>query len=267
MVGVGKVVPSPSPARLADTFIAPLLSACYTFQRLRIMKSLYTASVLGFLATVSCLGGCTYSVSVDVPLHHPPLIEPLPLRVGVYYSPEFRTYEHRQIIRGEIWKNTWKFSLGPPSVALFDLVFPTMFETVPVQSRPPLASSAPELAAVIEPRIERFHLAAPELPVGMKPISLFTFSATIEYRFTLYSTRGDLIASWLESGRGEIQHTFVSEAFPFTGIVKGIYNEVTVNAMREAAANLSTRYREEPGVQGWLLSIGLAAESPRGQKQ
>ena len=76
------------------------------------------------------------------------------------------------------------FPLGEASVALFDQVLPRLFKSVlSVQTRPSLATSAPALAVVIEPKIEAFDFAIPFLKTG-------TYAAELTYRFTLYSPPG-----------------------------------------------------------------------------
>lgn len=219
---------------------------------------------VGLFALALLVPGCTYSLQIEEPLDRPPLVEPLPLTVGVFYTPEFRAYEHVQIVPGELWKNTWKFSLGPASVALFDQVLPSMFKKVlPVKDLASLRTNGHELDAIIKPSIEEFDLVSPPKSGMAFPVPPSVYSATIGYRITLYAPgRGDVIASWVESGSGAIQHTFVSEGFPFIFMVKGIYNDVTKKAMREAAAKLLTGLHDRPEVKRWLESTGADRVRP-----
>ncbi len=217
--------------------------------------------VAGLLVAALAMAGCTFAVPIEATRLPAPLVEPLPLTVGVYYDAEFRAYEHRQKIRGEVAEHTWTFSLGPPSVAYFDQVFASIFErAVPVQNRPSLPARRPEVAAIIEPSIETFHVRSPPHPgISAFPVPFGTYSATIGYRITLYSVQGDVIASWTVGGSGAIQHTFVSEGL--AGIVKGIYSEVINAAMREAAGKFILAFRDQPEIRRWLKSIGLASHS------
>jgi hypothetical protein len=65
------------------------------------------------------LVGCTHTVPIFDPL---PEGTQVPVAVGVYYSAEFRTYQHTGV-KGD----RWVFPLGPASVTLFDQVFPRVF--------------------------------------------------------------------------------------------------------------------------------------------
>ena len=138
------------------------------------------------------LVNCTHTIPLKATIEPPIEGAQVPAAVGVYYNAEFRAYEHA----GSRGGDRWVFPLGPASVTLFDQVFPRMFaSTRSVQSRPPLSTGDTELAAVIEPKIEAFDFGLPCLKTG-------TYTVEIAYRFTLYSPRGDPIASWLVKGVG-----------------------------------------------------------------
>ncbi|MGR9099643.1 MAG: hypothetical protein ACU826_03675 [Gammaproteobacteria bacterium] len=201
--------------------------------------------------------GCTYTVSIDAPIDKPPLIDPLPIVIGIYYPPEFRDYEHRQIIPGVFSKNTWVFKLGPASITLFEKSFSSLFrKTVILENLTSLPSNESDINAIIVPNIERFHLTVP-IPPGISefPVPFSTYSASIDYRITLLSpNRNDVIASWIVSGDAVIQHTYVSDGFPFTFWVKALYREVTMKAMREAMAQLISGFYEQTEIRKWLIN-------------
>jgi len=138
------------------------------------------------------LASCTFTVPIETTLDPPTKGAKVPLAVGIYYSVDFRTYEYVSTHGGD----RWIFPLGPASVTLFDQVFPRVFaSTRAVQSRPPLPTGDGALAAVIEPKIEAFDYRLAAFIGG-------TVSVEITYRFTLYSPRGDPIASWFVKGVG-----------------------------------------------------------------
>jgi hypothetical protein len=148
------------------------------------------------------LSGCAHNIPLKGTLESPPSVTQVPLAVGVYYSPEFCAHKHEDSRKGD----RWIFPLGEASVTLFDQVLPRLFKSVlPVQTRHPLATSAPALAVVIEPKIEVFDFAIPFLKTG-------TYSAELTYRFTLYSPQGNPFASWLVKGEaakpGEMGFSF-----------------------------------------------------------
>ena len=190
-----------------------------------------------WLVTVCLAVGCTHTVPIDATLPRP-LVEPLPFAVGVYYGPELRAYEHVHTSVGF----KFKFLVGPRSVALFDHVFAHMFEkAVPVQDRPPLPAGEPELAAVIEPRIENFSIDAGR--------HLWEY-VTVTYHMTLYSLHGDQLASWMVEGAGQSEYRL--------GWGIGLASEATRAAMRDAAVKLITGFRNQPDVRRWLRSMEIA---------
>lgn len=190
-----------------------------------------------WLITTCLVAGCAHTVPIDATLPRP-LVEPLPVAVGVYYGPEFRDYEHVHTLVGF----EFKFLVGPQSVALFDQVFAHMFEkAVPVQDRPPLPAGEAELAAVIEPRIENFSTD------GGRHL---WEHVTVTYHMTLYSPQGDQLASWTVEGTGGSQYRL--------GRGIGLASEATHAAMRDAAVNLITGFRSQPDVRQWLQTMEIA---------
>ena len=96
---------------------------------------------------------CTAQIDVSRPELPSPLIEPLPVSVGVYYSPEFESYPVKERVHGS-GGFFWETNLGPSSVALFDSVLDSVFESVVrVSSRIPDAETDASVTAIIEPTI------------------------------------------------------------------------------------------------------------------
>jgi hypothetical protein len=83
---------------------------------------------------IVCVLLCGCSAHIEPVLARRPLVEPLPLSVGVYFSPEFRVYRNK--CETFLCK---EYDLGPPSVALFETVLAGVFEnTVVLDAMPPL---------------------------------------------------------------------------------------------------------------------------------
>lgn len=193
---------------------------------------------LTLLVVAILLVSCTHTIPLKATIEPPLDVTQVPVAVGVYYSPEFRAYEHA----GSRGGDRWVFPLGPASMTLFDQAFPRVFaSTQPVQSRPPLPTGDVELAAVIEPKIETFDFGLPFLKTG-------TYTAEITYRFTLYSPRGDPIASWLVKGVGAKPGEGGFEFARWPG-------EAADLAMRDAATKFLTGFGEVPEVQRWVRQV------------
>src|ERR1700741_4930885 len=72
-------------------------------------QRLLTAGALMLLAALAACGGVKVRAVDTVPK---PLVDELPLRAGLYYSSEFKTYTARE----ERWNTRWTISLGPAQV-------------------------------------------------------------------------------------------------------------------------------------------------------
>ena len=187
---------------------------------------LYLHRTLGAgLAAMLLVAGCTETITAKTVTLPTPLIEPLPVTVGVYYSPELRTNEPTvRLPKRCPWcgSSMYKLSVGPAAAAMLERVFAAMFErTVVVASRPPLPAGGSDVAAVIEPAIT-FNVGRDFISIGIY--------------LTLYAADGASLKSWSASGTG-----------PGTDAAA---------ALRDAAAVIMTEFAAQPEVKEWLSSIG-----------
>ena len=110
--------------------------------------------------------GCTHAIPMKGTMEAPPTTERVPLRLGVYYSPDFRNYRYV----GSRGGDRWDFPLGTTSTRLLDRVFADMFTSAQtVGSCPPFSGSQGKLDAVLEPKIESFDFTLPFLKTGLTP--------------------------------------------------------------------------------------------------
>lgn len=188
---------------------------------------------LGLLAAaVVVLAGCgksgrDYEVKVEAVTEVAPLIEPLPARVGVYYSPEFREFAETRTVHVTDRRDRYHFELGEPSAALFDWVIPAAFEeTLVVRTKPPLSGEGSELDGVIEPRIKGFTLTS------------------ISYEITLYAPSGEVIASLPADG------TYFGQVFGARQAKHAMRF-----AMRDASAAFLVKLSEQPQIKQWLADL------------
>jgi len=196
------------------------------------------------LLVVFCiLSGCSTTLMTLKPeINRPPSMAQIPLTVGVYYDTAFRSYEHRLIIM----RYCFDFSLGKDSVALFDDIFPIVFErAVPVISRPPLPPGGPMVSAVIEPKIDGFKVVHPWGLVG-------NYSVDITYRFTLYTPEGDQIASSIFMGQGE-KYSYLGGFSPYQAP-----REAATLAMQEAVEKFMSEFPNLPQVEQCVRQAGVA---------
>ena len=150
------------------------------------------------LSSTGCM--TTHKIHANPSLEKLPEVEKLPLKAGIYYSPEFKSYEHARIFG----PHKYVVPIGQDSIKLFDKIFPQIFdETIHVDSLPPYAVTPAEVDIVLEPFIEHFHFR-----LGMEPLAE---KHNVTYRFTLYTLDGAPVSTWRVMGKpgAKKQSTFV----------------------------------------------------------
>lgn len=195
------------------------------------VQSIRTFSLV---AAVLC-AGCTTTFSADADFP-PPLVETLPLTVGVYYAEDFLTHRHQGT-------NTqgakWAVELGPANIAAFDRLFSVLFQEVARVSQPELWDSPLRDAdAVIAPELESYRVAMPG------DFDERHYTVWIEYRMRVLGPDGVLIANWLVDAYGQ-------------SLPRGIRHEQSMReatrlAMRDAAALVAIHFRHQPAIRTWL---------------
>ncbi|MCZ6863107.1 MAG: hypothetical protein O7I42_23065, partial [Alphaproteobacteria bacterium] len=166
-----------------------------------------TMSVRNWILATSLLfllGGCAGDrvIPIKPALDRPPLVDSLPLTMGVYFGPELRGYAHREPAPAPPYleDTTFVFPLGPPSAAMFELVFTGVFaKTVPVERPPSAARRRADVAAIIETKIEQVSATFPTLR-SFEQVDTLRIPAEITYRFIVYTAKGETIASWTVTG-------------------------------------------------------------------
>jgi hypothetical protein len=201
------------------------------------------------------LGGCaTRHFRVSVPAEHldqPPLIERLPLTIGIAYAPNFRAYRHVTEHKDMVGRVVWDVDLGEASVVMFDQVFAAMFErVVSIEST---AETPHELNGVLEVRIQEVRFDLTE----QSPVPL---GGSITYGFTLRNPAGaEEIASWSVTGTGRR-----GGAVLITGWE--LVRQMSTAALRSSAAQFMVGFAEPMTVQEWLGRQGVAVKKLAGER-
>lgn len=203
----------------------------------------YRVLSLAGLALGAVTGGCVWSVPEPVTIREP-RPEPIPLRIGVYYSPQFRDFTYRHHATDTAW------ILGKPSVRLLNESLALIFAEVVESGKPGVSSGLPDgIAGVIEPVIVSAGYTYPTLE-GARRIDTVCFQLHLNYGFTLYSPKGERLASWEVDGQD-----CAPETRPMaTLITRRLSFERT---MREDAWKLITGFRDVPGIRRWLDEQGV----------
>jgi len=202
--------------------------------------------------SLAILGACTATKLETRAALPPPLLEQLPVRVGVYYSKEFREYVHRET-RGTI---DYEVNLGPAHVTNLDWLLKAMFrEVVPVEDPAKIAGIQPPLVFVVEPKFEEYSFLTP------KDVAGEAFIVTIRYLLTLYDGTGTRVDSFTFTGYGrERAHTLAS---------KEPLAVATQRAMRDAGAKVAVELTDQESVRLLLHGVGspLPASPPQPPEQ
>ena len=178
----------------------------------------------------------------------PPLLEQLPVRVGIHYSKEFREYVHRES-RANM---NYSVSLGPAHVTNLDWLLKAMFrELVQVDDPAKIAAIAPPLAFVLEPRFEEYSFLTP------KDIAGEAFIVTIRYLLTVYDGGGARVDSFAFTGYGREKSHPLGNKEPLAA--------ATQRAMRDAGAKIAVELTDQESVRLLLRGAGspLPASPPQ----
>jgi hypothetical protein len=185
------------------------------------------------------LTGCTATRLTTQAQLPPPLIEQLPVRVGIYYSKEFREYVHRET-RSNI---EYEIGLGPAHVTNIDWLMKAMFaELVPVDDPTRVSEIQPPLVFVLEPKFEEYSFLTP------KDVAGEAFIVTIRYLLTLYDGSGSRVDSFTLTGYGR------EKAGSFTS--KEPLQVATQRAMRDAGAKVAVELTDQEAVRLLLRNAG-----------
>ncbi len=210
------------------------------------MKSTPIAALAAL--TLGMLGACTTTKLDTRAQLPPPLLEQLPVRVGLYYSKEFREYIHRET-RANI---DYEVTLGPAHVTNMDWLLKAIFrDVVHVDDPTRVESVSPPLTLVLEPKFEEFSFLTP------KDVAGEAFIVTIRYLLTLYDANGARVDSFAFTGYGrEKAHTLAS---------KEPLALATQRAMRDAGAKVAVELTDQESVRLLLRGAGspLPASPPQ----
>ena len=192
--------------------------------------SLYLAAA-GMLAL--SVSGCTSAVVVasEFPT---PLVEPLPISVGLFYEPKLRNFIHAEALPRS---STWTIDLGDANLAMLDPLYRTMFtSTREIEDLPPSPAEDASIDAVLTSTLEDFQFDVPRA-------SRDEFvEVWLQYRLRLLED-GNLISEWLVNGYGKAE---------IDGNREDAVHRASIVAMREAGARISTEFSQQPNVKNWL---------------
>jgi hypothetical protein len=181
---------------------------------------------------LGALGACSSQVIVESSFPSP-LVEPLPVRMGILIPAELYDYIYTEEIPDQ---SLWTIALGDANVAMLEPLFEKMFsETQKVEALPLASASA--LDGILEPTLEKFEF---DVPVGERDKFVEVW---MQYELKLYEPNGDMVVAWPVSGYGKSELGRDRE---------DAVQRAAIVAMREVGATISTKFAQQPQVSTWL---------------
>jgi hypothetical protein len=205
-----------------------------------VRRRLAMASAALLLAGAAACSPTRFETPPDVPK---PLIEKIPVAVGVHLPLEFReqVYEEKRTGGG----GEYRIGLGKAQSAGFMRIMEAMFENVTVvSSLATAAQEAPGIRGVLQPELEDYAFITP-VDSGTQ-----AYAASLRYTIRLFSPEGKLAESWTFTGYGS------QPASSFPGKGAEALQAATRLAMRDAAAKLAAEFREQAIARG-LIGPGV----------
>jgi hypothetical protein len=188
--------------------------------------------------------GCTSAVVVesDFPT---PLVETIPVAVGLYYEPELRDFIHAEALPRS---STWTIDLGDANVAMLDPLYATMFaSTREIQGMPPSQAETAGVDAVLTSGLEAFQFDVPRTTRDE------FVEVWLQYRLQLLEPDGNVVIEWEVPGYGKAE---------IDGSREDAVHRASIVAMREAGARISTQFLQQPAVSDWLEEFTYGQARP-----
>ena len=190
----------------------------------------------GILTACFVLGGCggaNVLVETTVPT---PLVDPLPLTMGVHFDASLTDYVHEEDL--ELY-GKFRIELGSTQVPVFERVFDAMFaRTEHLES---LDAPSADVDAIIVPVVEELAVLDPR----PDPQRLLRESG-IKYKIDIYDPNGELLSSWPLPAYGKSN----SRNFGFMESSSDLgLNEATIWALRDAAAHFAFYFPQAPEIR------------------
>ncbi len=185
---------------------------------------------------VALLIGCGGTV-VHVDGHFPdPLVEQMPLKMGVYYSEEFRNYNYEIEDKK---KGNYSISTGSSQVRLFDTLFAQFFSETRQLSVLPSNSAPIKVNAVLAPEVEELQFTIPRETRSQ------IFEVWVKYKMRLYSAAGAPLLNWPITAYGKTPKAFMKSR-------EEALEQAAIVALRDAGANFATSFNRVPKLRRWL---------------
>ncbi|WP_232059054.1 hypothetical protein [Kineobactrum salinum] len=197
---------------------------------------------LGVALLALVLAGCGAKQVVVKGQFPAPVMNELPLTLGVWYDEEFAQHEFFDEAAGRA-ESSWLVKSGQAQVELWDTLLNGMFrKVVHMDARPAPGQMNPVVDAVLVPSVEELQYAIPA------HTSVKVYEIWMRYRLQLLTLNGEPIAEWTMPAYGKTPTAFMQSD-------EGAVNLAAVVALRDAGAHFASSFTRVPEVEQWLAQL------------
>jgi len=203
----------------------------------------------GVVALLCLLAACGPQRVVVRGEFPPPLVEPLPITLGVWMDSGFTQHEIFDEAKSRK-ESSWVVNTGEAQVQMWNTLLAGMFsKVVHLKSAPGPGTADASVDAVLVPHVEELQYAIPS------HTQVKVYEIWMRYRFELLSPQGQPIAEWTMSSYGKTPTAFLQSD-------QDAVNLAAVMALRDAGAHFATTFTKQPAVRAWLQGKGVAVGGP-----
>ncbi|MFL2501518.1 MAG: hypothetical protein ACJ0Q1_01220 [Luminiphilus sp.] len=225
------------------------------------------SAVLGRYLLVLCIAllgaGCASKQVVVEGSFPTPLLDPLPVTLGVIYPSAFAQHEFFDEAKGRA-ESDWLVKTGEAQVEFWDILFSGMFEDiVHIRDWETVQSRGADIDGVIIPAIAELQYTIPT------HTNVKVYEIWMRYQFRLVDVSAlhqqedgalsfnpeERLATWPITAYGKTPTAFLQTD-------EEAVNLAAVVALRDAGAHFVTTFGANPGVATWL--DGIAARQQNG---
>ena len=206
----------------------------------------YQQHLFAILLSLLLLTGCGPATVVVEGRFPPPLIEPLPLTLGVWYGPDFTQHEFfdESKTRGQ---SSWVVKTGQAQIMMWNTLLAGVFEeVVHLKSAPIPGQNVPGVDGILVPHVSQLQYTIP------KHTQVKVYEIWMRYRFELLTPDAQPVAEWDMSSYGKTPTAFLQSD-------QEAVNLAAVMALRDAGANFATTFTRIAPIQAWLQAQNVPA--------
>lgn len=191
------------------------------------------------LSLLTAISGCASTRQLDIESDFPvPLVDKLPVDLGIHLSPDLLGYEHKEKIENS---GEWVVPLGPIQQSLFTSLGDGLFRQYAFTDAPPPLSGEPtqQLDGVLQPGIAQVQFSLPQQTRSNY------YEVWIKYHFQLFDRAGNLVSEWDLPAYGKASNKNYGSAS--AGL------QAAANAAcRDAMAFFSINFPRQPDIRKWI---------------